>query len=115
MPAYMRSLVESNAKQPQMVALFMQLAIESTDPDHPAHTFYQNRHRTILDSMMAIDWNLPEAYRNPERLRDLIVTTFFAMDGVQVQAMTNPSETMTDLWSRAERVLFPSPTWDDYR
>ncbi len=37
------------------------------------------------------------------------------MDGVQVQVMTNPNETMTDLWSRAERVLFPSPTWDDYR
>lgn len=115
MPAYMRSLVESNAKRPQMVALFMQLAIESADPDHPAHTFYRNRHRTILDSMMAIDWNLPEAYRDPERLHDLIVTAFFAIDGVQVQVMTNPNETMTDLWSRAERVLFPSPTWDDYR
>lgn len=115
MPAYMRALVESNAKRPEMVALFMQLAIESADPHHPAHAFYRDRHITILKDMMKVDWNLPECYREPEALHDLIVTVFFAMDGVQVQAMTNPNESMTDLWKRAERILFPSPLWDDYR
>lgn len=115
MPAYLRKLVKSNASRPEMVALFMQLAIESANPHHPAHEFYRDRHATILKDMMAIDWNLPPYYRNPEHLHDLIVTAFFAMDGVQVQAMTNPHEDMVQLWAHAERTLFPSPTWDGYR
>ncbi|MBT1170067.1 helix-turn-helix domain-containing protein [Bifidobacterium sp. SO4] len=115
MPTYLRELVASNAERPQMVALFMQLAVEASDPQHPAHDFYRDRHATILKMMMAVDWNLPEQYRTPEMLHDLIVTVFFAMDGVQVQSMTNPNESMVELWARAERILFPSPIWDGYR
>ncbi|NEG55870.1 TetR/AcrR family transcriptional regulator [Bifidobacterium platyrrhinorum] len=115
LPACLRSLVAANAERPQMVALFMQLAIEASDPKHPAHAFYRDRHRTILERMMRADWDLPDVYRDPEMLHDLVATVFFAMDGVQVQAMTNPDESMTDLWARAERVLFPSPIWDGHR
>ena len=63
----------------------------------------------------SVDWELPEEYRDPERLHDLIVTAFFAMDGVQIQSLTNPNESMMQLWERAEHILFPSPTWDGYR
>ncbi|MBT1175043.1 TetR/AcrR family transcriptional regulator [Bifidobacterium sp. LC6] len=115
MPAYLRKLVASNAERPQMVALFMQLAVEASDPQHPAHEFYRDRHATILKMMMDVDWRLPEQYRTPEAMHDLIVTVFFAMDGVQVQSMTNPNESMVELWARAERILFPSPIWDGYR
>lgn len=115
MPSYLRRVVEGNLERTELVALFMRLAVEAGDPRHPAHAFYRDRHRTILDSMMAIDWHLPEPYRDPERLHDLIVTAFFAMDGVQVQSLTNPDETMLQLWDRAERTLFPSPLWDGYR
>lgn len=114
-PAMIRDTVRMNAERPELVALFMRLSIEAADPHHPAHDFYASRHATILRDMTAIDWNLPPEYRDPERLHDLIVTVFFAMDGVQIQALTNPDESMVQLWERAERVLFPSPTWDGYR
>ncbi|PJM74485.1 TetR/AcrR family transcriptional regulator [Bifidobacterium simiarum] len=114
-PASMRRLVESNARRPQMVNLFMRLSIEAADPNHPAHDLYARRHRKVLADMMGKPWNLPPQYRDPEAMHDLFVTVFFAMDGVQEQSLTNPDETMLDLWSRAERVLFPSPIWDGYR
>lgn len=114
-PASMRRLVESNAKRQQMVNLFMRLAVEAADPNHPAHDLYARRHRKVLEDMMAKPWNLPPRYREPEAMHDLFVTVFFAMDGVQEQALTNPDESMLDLWARAERILFPSPVWDGYR
>jgi AcrR family transcriptional regulator len=115
LPQAMRDAVNRNEKRPNMVSLFMRLAIESEDPRHPAHEFYRDRHQSILTDMMGVNWNLPEEYRDPERLHDLIVTAFFAMDGVQIQSLTNPNEGMLQLWERAERVIFPSPMWDDYR
>ena len=115
LPGALHETVRLNAKRPELVALFMRLAIEASDPEHPAHKFYQNRHSSILIDMTSVDWELPEEYRDPERLHDLIVTAFFAMDGVQIQSLTNPSESMMQLWERAEHILFPSPTWDGYR
>ena len=115
LPSALHETVCFNAKRPELVALFMRLAIEASDPQHPAHEFYQNRHGSILTDMTSVDWELPEEYRDPERLHDLIVTAFFAMDGVQIQSLTNPNESMMQLWERAERILFPSPTWDGYR
>ena len=115
LPGTLHETVRFNAKRPELVALFMRLAIEASDPEHPAHEFYQNRHNSILTDMTSVDWELPEEYRDPERLHDLIVTAFFAMDGVQIQSLTNPNESMMQLWERAEHILFPSPTWDGYR
>lgn len=115
LPSALHETVCFNTKRPELVALFMRLAIEASDPQHPAHEFYQNRHGSILTDMTSVDWELPEEYRDPERLHDLIVTAFFAMDGVQIQSLTNPNESMMQLWERAERILFPSPTWDGYR
>ncbi len=115
LPQAMRDAVSRNEKRSNMVSLFMRLAIEAEDPHHPAHEFYRDRHQSILDGMMGVKWHLPEEYRDPERLHDLIVTAFFAMDGVQIQSLTNPNEGMAQLWERAERVIFPSPMWDGYR
>lgn len=115
LPAYLRGIVEANTRRPRMVALFMQLAIEAADPEHSAHRFYVERHRLVAERMLELRWRVPETHRGRAALRDLIVTAFYAMDGVQVQAMTNPDETLTDMWARTERVLFPSPIWDGYR
>lgn len=115
LPWMLHRMVERNAERPELVTLFMRLAVEAADPHHPAHAFYRDRHHAVLANMTAQHWNLPEAYRDQERLHDLVVTAYFAMDGVQVQALTNPDETMVELWARAERVLFPSPQWDGYR
>lgn len=115
LPWMMRHIVQSNAERSEMVTLFMRLAVEASDPQHPAHTYYQNRHHSVQSSMMQLSWHLPDAYKDSERLHDLIVASFCVMDGVQIQSLTNPTEGMLDLWDKAERILFPSPMWDDYR
>ena len=114
-PSAIREVVLANVQRPELVSLFMRMAIEAADPHHPAHDFYVNRHQAVLHDLMSVPWNLPEMYRDPESLHNLIVTVFFAMDGVQVQSLTNPNESMIELWDRAEQVLFPSPIWDGYR
>lgn len=93
----------------------MCLAIEAEDARHLAYEFYRDRHQTILSKMMSMKWDVLEPYRDPERLDDLIVTAFFVMDGVQIQSLTNPNESMLQFWERAERILCSSPTWDGYR
>jgi AcrR family transcriptional regulator len=115
LPQTMRAVVQRNTTRPQMVTVFMRLAIEAEDPQHPAHKFYRDRHKSIITDLMSHSWRVPECYQDPRRLRDLIVTAFFAMDGVQIQSMTNPDETMMELWNRADSILFPSPIWDRYR
>lgn len=114
-PETMRAIIRLNAERPELVALFTRLAVEAADPHHPAHDFYVQRHGRVLSTMMAIPWRLPEPYRTEEKLHDLIVTAFFVMDGVQVQSLTNPEESLIELWKRAEPILFPSPIWDGYR
>jgi hypothetical protein len=32
-----------------------------------------------------------------------------------VQSLTDPTESLADLWARAERTLFGSPEWDGHR
>lgn len=115
LPRSLRLIVERNTARPQLVTVFMRLAIEAEDPNHPAHEFYAKRHHTVITNLMAHSWRVPEPYQDPQRLRDLIVTAFFAMDGVQIQAMTNPDESLMQLWNRADGILFPSPMWDGYR
>ena len=44
--------------------------------------------------LYCMKWDAPESYRVLERLYDLIGTVFFAMDGVQIQFLTNPNESM---------------------
>ena len=54
LPGTLHETVRFNAKRPELVALFMRLAIEASDPEHPAHEFYQNRHNSILIDMTSV-------------------------------------------------------------
>jgi hypothetical protein len=65
--------------------------------------------------MGALPWHLPVRFRDPETFTDLLRTALAAMDGCEVQSLTDPTESLADLWARAERTLFGSPEWDGHR
>lgn len=115
LPRCLRRVVESNTGRPELVGLFIRLAVEAHDPRHPAHAYYESRHHRLLSVMSALPWRLPERFRDDDAFADLLRTAFCAMDGTEVQALTDPHESMTDLWDRVERTLFGSPEWDGRR
>lgn len=86
----LRGLVELthyNTTIPGLVALYCVLSAEATDPDHPAHGYFQRRYAWVRGTMT-------EAFAEMQRLRQLrpgIVPAAAArqlaalMDGLQVQ------------------------------
>lgn len=115
LPTCLRRIMETNARRPELVTLFMRLAVEAHDPAHPAHGYYAERHARLLSLMASLPWRLPERFRAEAAFGDLLRTAFCAMDGTEVQALTDPVESMADLWGRVERTLFGSPEWDSCR
>ncbi|HEY0187999.1 MAG TPA: hypothetical protein VGC67_10960 [Cellulomonas sp.] len=115
LPRCLHAIVAANGTRTALVGLFIRLAVEAHDPAHPAHTYYQRRHERLLSVTSAVEWDLPERFRDPSTFRDLLRTAFCAMDGCEVQALTDPTETLIDLWGRAERTLFGGPEWDGFR
>lgn len=115
LPGYLRGLVQENAERLVLVMLFMHLAVEAHDPAHPAHEYYRDRHARMIDFMDGIRWKLPERYRDRPAFHRLVRTIYCTMDGVQIQALTNPDDDLIALWAKAEPILFPSPQWDDCR
>ncbi|WNM24592.1 hypothetical protein RN607_00115 [Demequina capsici] len=115
LPATLARMVDSNTTRPELVGLFIRLAVEAHDPSHPAHRYYADRHQRLLSVMRALPWRLPPRFQAPAAFDDLLRTAFCAMDGTEVQALTDPDETMADLWARVERTLFGGPEWAEAR
>jgi AcrR family transcriptional regulator len=115
LPQALRRIVQANADRPELVALFVRLAVEAHDPEHPAHDYYRRRHHDLLTALGDLPWHLPARFRDPAAATDLLRTALAAMDGCEVQSLTDPAESLTDLWARAERTLFGAPEWDDHR
>ena len=115
LPGCLRRLIKENAERMVLVMLFMHLAVEAHDPAHPAHEYYRDRHARMIDFMDGIRWKLPEPYQDRSAFHRLIRTVYCTMDGVQIQALTNPDDDMIALWTKAEPILFPSPQWDHCR
>ncbi|RBP99456.1 TetR/AcrR family transcriptional regulator [Bifidobacterium xylocopae] len=115
LPRYLNGIVKRNAQRMELVMLFMRLAVEAHDPQHPAYGYYRGRHAKMIGFMDGIRWKLPDGYRGQEAFHGLVRTAYCAMDGVQVQALTNPDDGIIELWAKADRVLFPSPEWDGCR
>lgn len=111
----LRGIVSANSERPELVGLFVRLAVEAHDPTHPAHAYYQRRHQNLLAAFCSLPWRLPDRFRESGALMDLLRTAFCAMDGAEVQALTDPHESLADLWGRIERTLFGAPEWDGYR
>lgn len=114
-PRFLRAIIERNAERPELTAVYLTLAVEAHDPVHPAHAYYESRHARILDELARRSWNVPQRFRESDALADLVRTSLSALDGVQLQALTDPREDARTLWARVERTLFGGAEWDDYR
>ncbi|MDO4900679.1 TetR/AcrR family transcriptional regulator [Actinomyces sp.] len=118
LPAYFRYLVSLNEARPELMELYMTLGVEATDPRHPAYDYFINRPDQVWDYYSSFAWRLPPevmAAGGWETMRPLVEMAIEAMDGAQIRFFRHPSISLTEEWARWEAVLFPSPTWDDYR
>ncbi|MFF2053185.1 TetR/AcrR family transcriptional regulator [Leifsonia sp. NPDC058194] len=114
-PAYLRYLVENNAKDPELIRLYMVLGTEASSPGHPAHDYFDVRPDHVWQLYSQTPWRIPPQLGGWEIMRDLVELSIEAMDGVQIRFFRSPGIDMVDEWAKFERVLFPSPLWDDYR
>lgn len=115
LPEFLRSIVERNSERPELVALFIRLAVEAHDPANPAHEYYVARHAATLSRFTSSDWMLPPRFDDQGAFLDLVRTALSALDGVQLQSLTDPAEDLGALWARVDRVLFGAPEWDGFR
>ncbi|WP_156155854.1 TetR/AcrR family transcriptional regulator [Demequina phytophila] len=115
LPAFLATTIAENVARPELVTLFVRLAVEAHDPSHPAHAYYARRHQRLLEAMRTVQWRLPPRFEDPAAFDDLLRTAFCEMDGVELQSLTDPDESMADLWGRAARTLFGGPEWDGLR
>ncbi|WP_143338084.1 TetR/AcrR family transcriptional regulator [Demequina sp. NBRC 110054] len=113
--ACLNGAVRTNVDRPELVVLFVRLAVEAHDPAHPAHEYYAGRHQRLLSVMRALPWKLPPRFENADAFDDLLRTAFCAMDGTELQSLTDPRESISDLWARVDRVLFDGPEWEALR
>ncbi|MDT0184843.1 TetR/AcrR family transcriptional regulator [Microbacterium sp. ARD31] len=115
LPGLLRAIVQRNSERPQLTAVYLLLAVEAHAADHPAHDYYVERHARITAVFRDRPWRLPERFRSDGATSDLVRTSLSALDGVQLQALTDPRESAISLWARVERTLFGGPEWADYR
>ncbi|RBP99053.1 TetR/AcrR family transcriptional regulator [Bifidobacterium xylocopae] len=106
-----RRTVALNARRPLLVQMFSTLSAEALDPAHPAHTYFQRRERSIIDTALNVRWSLPDGVRAEPVLR----TGFSAMDGLQLRWLRTPGQDLRAMWSECEDALMPLPLWSGYR
>ena len=114
-PAYCRYLVAHNAMDPQLIRLYMVLSAESLSPEHPAHEYFDARPDAVWELYSATRWRIPPEVGGWSQMRPLVEMTIAAMDGLQLRMFRSPAIDLATEWAGFERVLFPSPIWDEYR
>jgi len=80
-----RVIVEQNTHDPLSVALYVKLSAEATDPEHPAHDYFQRRYRTAEATFTTAFSTWISAHRltgDPGRLARLFIAL---SDGLQLQ------------------------------
>ncbi|WP_147681334.1 TetR/AcrR family transcriptional regulator [Actinomyces ruminicola] len=86
------ALVQRNASQPAIVALYAVLDAESLNPDHPAHRYFQERERLVLESFARTASELPLAPLERGRL------ALSLMDGLQLRWLRDRSIDLLAQW-----------------
>ncbi|HEY0186921.1 MAG TPA: TetR/AcrR family transcriptional regulator [Cellulomonas sp.] len=114
-PAYCRYLVDFNSRRPELMKLYMVLSAEAASPAHPAHDYFATRPTAVWQYYQQTPWRLPPSVGSFEDIQDLVELSLEAMDGIQVRVFRRPAIDMNAEWARFDRLLFPSPVWDDYR
>ena len=111
LPELFRRNIAVNMQRPEMVRMFAILNGESISPDAPFHDYFVNRDSNIVDECMRYRWHVPAG----TRVRDVIVTAFNTMDGLQTRWLRDQDTSLEAMWSVAEDSLFPLPQWEGFR
>lgn len=115
-PAYLRFLVRHNSHRRMMVQLFAVLQAESFNPAHPLHTAFENRLDGIWERYSQYPWNIPPELRPwDDHMRPIVRRAMESMDGIQIRWLRNPPIDLYDEWLEFEKMIFPSPLWDNFR
>lgn len=115
-PAYLRFLVRHNAQRRKMVQLFTVLQAESFNPGHPLHDAFETRATAIWEGYSRYPWAIPPDLRPWDgHMRPYVRKAMESMDGIQLRWLRNPPIDLYEEWVEFEYLIFPSPTWDDYR
>ncbi|MBL3897738.1 MAG: TetR/AcrR family transcriptional regulator [Bifidobacterium longum] len=115
-PAYLRYLVRYNAQRRELVRLYMVLESEAYSPEHPLHEYFENRPALVWNHYSQYPWRIPpELGEWDESMKPVVRQCIEAMDGIQVRWLRNPPVDLYDEWLVFERMIFPSPLWDNYR
>lgn len=80
-------VIERNASRPGIVELFATLSAEATSPDHPAHAWFQDRYRRVLDRCV-VEFGRRRAVGELRPDLDPLTAarlTVAVMDGMQIQ------------------------------
>jgi AcrR family transcriptional regulator len=90
--AMMRFQLEAGLAKPGMMRLFITLAAEATDPDHPAHHYFLDRYQRAHDHLRAGLAADIEAGRRPRTVdpADAAVRLIALCDGLQLQYLLRP-------------------------
>lgn len=88
------AIVARNARQPEIVRLYSVLEAESLSPDHPAHEYFSNRQRLVLDVFAR--------FAPPEADAQALARHLLAvMDGLQLQWLRDPNIDLLEAWRTA--------------
>lgn len=114
-PAYLRFLVRYNAQRRSMLQLYMVLESEGFSPEHPLHEYFEERPNLVWEHYSQYRWNIPPEVGGWGNMRQTVRMCLEAMDGIQLRWMRKPPVDLYDEWLLFERIIFPSPVWDNYR
>ena len=107
-------LLDYNTRHPGIVELYTILSGEATSKNHPAHSYFQERYKTVSIFVeanfkgMFKDGHLTPGTLSPEEL----TTTFIAMsDGLQVQWLLDPGIDIISLNESFFKRLLTPEAW----
>lgn len=88
------SLVARNSTRPEWVKLFVRVAAEATDAEHPAHEWITHHYQGIRTWLTdAVRHGIDSGEFRPDVPVDLVVTnTIAALDGIQQQWVIAPEQ-----------------------
>lgn len=90
----LRALVAHNETLPGLVQLFIVLAAESIQPEHPAHGYFSDRYQQVRDSMIELLRKCQQSgeIRTDVSAEDLAAMVVALMDGLQIQWLYHPGQ-----------------------
>ena len=88
----MRSVLQENLEHPGFMRMFVTLAAEATDPEHPARGYFEMRYRTSFENFSADFVKDQETGRAPAGVEPSTAarTLISLADGLQLQFLMQP-------------------------